>query len=449
MRLECFVNKYSVFLGFLGFVLILSVLAYGFADSPRGGDKTTIPAEQDSVAPDQTPEQAAVSLAREFVDLIATYRHEWAHRQFKEATQYLSASGRSEFKRRMIKSELEWIKNRRQSQMFFVNANLVRLKRTPFQNRVLVEVPGICQKLLGIKPLAPYKMVYEIALSISSQEGGAEPEVLITGFKQRRGTVQADGEKDSPQTQKMERAGHPHLPLNKVPEEAFAAVAQRFVSLVGNYQPSIALGRFAAAQRYLADSARPEFEERIVSKEIGPIEKNRLSQMFFINHALTKSERISEEDTVTVTLTGIAQEFMWNQPLSPRRMSFVLSMNTSSERADTPYGIVIAKADWDERAAEKLETADPLEDVKLDLDLVKLKLREYIVGGSEAVKDIRKAQLRQMYQEKRQRQQAGRLFAKRRKDILYFWNPEELETELRFITPLPVGDRGGTPEINH
>ena len=101
---------------------------------------------------DQIPDNEFVKVAMDFVNLISSYNPTVAERQFNTALGYLKEPEYSNFRNRFLdvrggnQTELEQIRQIQRARMFFVNRDLIIVRRIPQQDphddEVEVRLPG-------------------------------------------------------------------------------------------------------------------------------------------------------------------------------------------------------------------------------------------------------------------------------------------------------------------
>jgi len=99
-------------------------------------------------AADEIPDPEFISVATEFINLIATYQPVTARKQFKEAAKYLFEPMSSRFEQEMMGRELTAIENTRRTQVFFVDPTKTELIRNQ-DGSVTVTLVGERQKLVA------------------------------------------------------------------------------------------------------------------------------------------------------------------------------------------------------------------------------------------------------------------------------------------------------------
>jgi hypothetical protein len=133
----------------------------------------------------QLPDSQFINVSREVVNLISTYQPAVARRQFKTARKYLWEPALSQFETVMLQGELNAIEGTKRSQMFFINPRLIQVVRSPEDDTVAVRIPGIRQKLIGDKPLAPDELVYYIKMTTIPRNVHNEYGIVVTDIHLR------------------------------------------------------------------------------------------------------------------------------------------------------------------------------------------------------------------------------------------------------------------------
>jgi hypothetical protein len=96
--------------------------------------------------PSAIPDAEFLSVATEWVNLVATYQPKVARKQFEEAAKVLDEHMLSRFQTEMIGRELESIENTMRTQVYYVNPTATNLVRDQ-DNNVIVTVVGERSKI--------------------------------------------------------------------------------------------------------------------------------------------------------------------------------------------------------------------------------------------------------------------------------------------------------------
>ena len=156
----------------------------------------------------QLPDSQFINVAREVVNLISTYQPAVARRQFKTARKYLWEPALSQFETVMLQTELNSIESMKRSQMFFINPKLIQVVRSPEEDTVAVRIPGLRQKLIGDKPLAPDDLVYYVKMTTIPRNVHNEYGIVVTDIHLRTANGRVLNSEDAAVQQSKERTAN-------------------------------------------------------------------------------------------------------------------------------------------------------------------------------------------------------------------------------------------------
>lgn len=108
------------------------------------------------------PDSEFVDAATNFVNLIATYQHVIARRQFARASELLINPLLERFKTDFLETELKTIENTSRSQVFFVDPSKTRIQRQG--SVVVVTMAGDRMKVVAGRELDPVQTKYVVTL---------------------------------------------------------------------------------------------------------------------------------------------------------------------------------------------------------------------------------------------------------------------------------------------
>ncbi|MCC6220690.1 MAG: hypothetical protein IT291_05545 [Deltaproteobacteria bacterium] len=134
----------------------------------------------------QLPDSEFIGVATEVVNLIASYQPSVAETQFASAQKYLWEPALSSFEQVMMKDELRTIAETGRSQLFFISKNLIKVKRMPELDKVIIRLPGIRQKLIGNRPLPQDQMAYYITMTTIPRNVHNPFGIVIVDIKLKR-----------------------------------------------------------------------------------------------------------------------------------------------------------------------------------------------------------------------------------------------------------------------
>lgn len=100
-------------------------------------------------AADEIPDAEFISVATEFINLIATYQPMTARRQFREAARILTEPMLSQFDQEMLGREVTAIESTRRTQVYFVDPTKTEIIRGEGDDLVTVTMVGERQKLVA------------------------------------------------------------------------------------------------------------------------------------------------------------------------------------------------------------------------------------------------------------------------------------------------------------
>ncbi|NDC38645.1 MAG: hypothetical protein EBZ48_11415 [Proteobacteria bacterium] len=108
------------------------------------------------------PDSEFVDAATNFINLIATYQHVIARRQFQRASELIINPLLEKFKTDFMETELKTIENTSRSQVFFVDPTKTRIKREG--SMVQVTMAGDRMKVVAGRELDPVQTKYVVTL---------------------------------------------------------------------------------------------------------------------------------------------------------------------------------------------------------------------------------------------------------------------------------------------
>ena len=111
----------------------------------------------------EIPNEEFVSVATEFVNLIATYQASTAPRQFAQAEKYLVEPMLSKFRIEMMDKELEAIETTRRTQLYFVDPTKIEVLREG-REFVVVTLVGDRTKLIAGEQLPEVTTQFRVTM---------------------------------------------------------------------------------------------------------------------------------------------------------------------------------------------------------------------------------------------------------------------------------------------
>jgi hypothetical protein len=112
----------------------------------------------------EIPQSEFISVATDFVNLIGTYQHRIAERQFTEASKFLVEPILSKFETDIIKTELNLVVQTLRTQMFFVNPTRTAFRAID-QKNVAVDLIGDRIKTIAGKEYDSQIIKYTVYLT--------------------------------------------------------------------------------------------------------------------------------------------------------------------------------------------------------------------------------------------------------------------------------------------
>ena len=127
--------------------------------------------------------------------------------------------------------------------------------------------------------------------------------------------------------------------VKELPDAHFISVATSVVNLISSYQPFTARSQFIRARRYLLEPALSDFHREFMKKKLPSVEEMSRSQLFFIDPARVRVERIN--NYVVVKLPGARRKFFQNKALGGEQVAWYVKMTTIPRNLHNEYGIVV------------------------------------------------------------------------------------------------------------
>lgn len=127
------------------------------------------------------PDTEFIDTSTEFLNLIASYQHNVAERQFKKAAEMLKEPMLTTFTSDIMPAELQTIRNTNRTQLFFVDPAKSKIDRSQ-AGKVIVEMTGDRLKIIGGKELPTEKTKFIITLEIVPRNSLNPYGIVISDF---------------------------------------------------------------------------------------------------------------------------------------------------------------------------------------------------------------------------------------------------------------------------
>jgi TraE protein len=151
------------------------------------------------------PDSEYVNAATEVVNLIATYTPATARRQYTRAKQFLWEPALTEFEKSMMVEELRTIEETSRTQLFFINESMVKVDRFPEEDKVVVRLPGVRQKLISSQPMPPDELVYYIKMTTIPKNVTNEFGIVVVDLRLRKAGTKTIVKEDKAEIKKAKR----------------------------------------------------------------------------------------------------------------------------------------------------------------------------------------------------------------------------------------------------
>jgi hypothetical protein len=133
-----------------------------------------------------------------------------------------------------------------------------------------------------------------------------------------------------------------HYQADEIQDVEFFSAATEFLNLVATYQPSNAERQFREAAKYLQEPFLGRFQEEIITNELVTIVSTRRSQVFFVDPARTKINRMAN-NRVQVQMTGERQKWVAGEGLPAQMIEYTIILTTVPRNTLNPYGIMVSE----------------------------------------------------------------------------------------------------------
>lgn len=127
------------------------------------------------------PDTEFIDTSTEFLNLIASYQHNVAERQYKKAAEMLKEPMLTTFSSEIMPAELQTIRNTNRTQLFFVDPAKTKVDRSQV-GKVLVDMTGDRLKIVGGKELPTEKTRFVITLEIVPRNSLNPYGIVISDF---------------------------------------------------------------------------------------------------------------------------------------------------------------------------------------------------------------------------------------------------------------------------
>ncbi len=141
---------------------ILALVMFFFADTTLEFPAKPLPGRY-SVR--QLPDEEFINFSKALISLMTTFQPTTAKIQFLQAQKLLWEPALSQFQTTMLRQELPGIEESRRSQVFFIDEGLVKVDRIEGDEKVIVRLPGVRQKMIGEKALDAEDMIFYIKMT--------------------------------------------------------------------------------------------------------------------------------------------------------------------------------------------------------------------------------------------------------------------------------------------
>ena len=131
----------------------------------------------------EIPDEEFVSVATEFVNLIATYQSTTARRQFDEASKYLMEPMLTHFATEMQDKEIRAIENTRRTQLYFMDPTETKIIRDEESGFIQVYFQGERQKIIAGKPLPEVITQFLVTLQTIPRNSMNQYGIVITNIE--------------------------------------------------------------------------------------------------------------------------------------------------------------------------------------------------------------------------------------------------------------------------
>ena len=133
-------------------------------------------------AAEEIPDAEFISVATEFINLIASYQPVTARKQFKEGAKFLFEPMSARFEQEMLGRELTAIENTRRTQVFFSDPTKTELMRNP-DGTVTVTLVGERQKLVAGEVLPNVMTQFRVTMTTIPRNALNQYGIVITNVE--------------------------------------------------------------------------------------------------------------------------------------------------------------------------------------------------------------------------------------------------------------------------
>ncbi len=185
-----------------GLAIIAALLMFFFADTVIDVPEKPQPGFYSAR---QLPDDEFVDFATRVISLIATFQPHVARAQFIEARKHLWEPALTEFENKMMVDELRAIEQSGRSQVFFIDPGFTRVDRIPEEERVVVRLFGIRQKLIGRTSIPQEEMLYYLTMTTIPRNAQNEYGIVVVNIQLRKISAQALADEDRKEEEARKR----------------------------------------------------------------------------------------------------------------------------------------------------------------------------------------------------------------------------------------------------
>jgi hypothetical protein len=186
-----------------GLATIAALLMFFFADTVIDVPEKPQPGYYSAR---QLPDSEFVDFATRIINLITTFQPKVARAQFTEARKCLWEPALTEFENKMMIDELKAIEQSSRSQVFFIDPAMTRVDRYPEEDRVVVRLFGVRQKLIGRTTIPQEEMVYYVTMTTIPRNVQNEYGIVVVNIQLRKIDAQTLADEDRKEEQARRHA---------------------------------------------------------------------------------------------------------------------------------------------------------------------------------------------------------------------------------------------------
>lgn len=130
----------------------------------------------------EIPDTEFIDVATDFLNLIASYQHNVARRQFQKASEMIQEPLLTRFRKEIAEDELRTIESTNRTQAFFVDPETISVKREEALRQITVEMTGDRLKIVAGSELPLVKTRFSVTLTTTPRNKLNPFGIVVVGY---------------------------------------------------------------------------------------------------------------------------------------------------------------------------------------------------------------------------------------------------------------------------